>query len=84
MTGVHHHGEGSAPSWHVWCHRPFSTESVVDGVGHRLGTAMPRAVHRPNFPKAGFFSGLAWVVTTTATLSGAPTACWRGTTTHVR
>ena len=53
MTGVHRHGEGSAPPWYIRCHRPNILESEGNRVGHRQGTIMPRAVHRPIFQRVG-------------------------------
>jgi hypothetical protein len=63
--GVHRHSEGGAPPGVVRCHRRFSTKSAGVGLGHRLSTAVPRAVQHPIFPKGKGFTGLAWVVTAT-------------------
>jgi hypothetical protein len=63
--GVHHHSKGGASPGVVRCHRRFSAESAGVGLGHCLGTTVPRAVHRPIFPEGKGFTGLAWVVTAT-------------------
>jgi hypothetical protein len=44
---------------------PFLAEGEEVGAGHCLGTVVPRAVHRPIFPKARNFAHLAKGVTTT-------------------
>jgi len=63
--GVHRHGTGGAPSGAVRCHCRFSTENRGRRGGHRLGTTVPRVVHRPIFLEGKGFAGLAWVVTAT-------------------
>jgi hypothetical protein len=72
--GVHHHDVGGAPPSVVRWHRRFLAKSKGRGLGHRLGTAMPRAVHCPIFPESRVFAGLAWVVT--ATPSGDQWSHW--------
>jgi hypothetical protein len=58
-TGVHRHGEDSAPSGPIWCHRLFYLESKENRLGHCLGTAVPSVVHRPIFLESRVFRGVA-------------------------
>ena len=59
VSGVHRHVEGGGTTRGCPVHRPFSVESEGVGHGHRLGTSVPRAVHRPIFPKGKDFAQLA-------------------------
>ena len=56
---VHRSVRDGAPPGVVRCHRRFSAESEGSGHGHRLGTAVPRAVHRPIFPESKVLAGVA-------------------------
>jgi hypothetical protein len=58
VTAVHHRVLFGATT--VFRQRAGEGEGVT-----AVGTAMPRAVHLPNFPVVKGFMGLAWVVTAT-------------------
>ena len=56
VSGVHRHVEGSGTARGYPVHCPFLAKSKGAGLGHRLGIAVHRAVHRPIFPEGKDFT----------------------------
>ena len=56
VSDVHRRWEGGGTARGCPVHRLFSPESEEVGVGHRLGTTVPRAVHRPIFSEGKDFA----------------------------
>ena len=55
VSDMNRHVEGGGTTRVCPVHRPFLAESKGAGLGHRLGIAVHRAVHRPIFPEGKDF-----------------------------